>query len=129
MKKLITLGALSAFLLVACASAFKTGDTVWAEWTPDSWWHGTVDESCEKDGTKGWHVSFDDGDDNCYVAGEILHDAVPAAPLAVGAQVIAHWTDSHYYAGEILEVTEEGYNVKWADGTEKVVAMDQVVAR
>ncbi|MDZ4209665.1 MAG: tudor domain-containing protein [Candidatus Curtissbacteria bacterium] len=129
MKKFITLGVLSAFLLVACASAFKTGDTVWAEWTPDSWWHATVDESCDKDGKKGWHVNFDDGDEGCYVAGEILHDVAPTANLAVGAQVIAYWTDTHFYAGEIMEVTEEGYRVKWTDGSERVVAFDQVVAK
>jgi len=129
MKKFIALGALSALFLVACASAFKTGDTVWAAWSTDSWWHGSVDESCEKDAKKGWHVTFDDGDQGCYVAGEIFHDVAPTAPLAVGAQVLAFWTDTHYYSAEILEVTEAGYKVKFTDGVEKEVALDQVIAR
>lgn len=129
MKKILSLGVLSALLLVACSSAFKTGDTVWAEWTPDSWWHGTVESSCDKDGKTGWQVTFDDGDEGCYVAGEILHDDVPASALAAGDMVLAYWTDTHYYAAEIVEVMEDTYKVKFTDGSEKTVDMDKVVKK
>ena len=42
----------------AKAAKVKVGDTVWAQWKPNAWYHGKVDRLTDI----GFKVNFDDGD-------------------------------------------------------------------
>ncbi len=126
MKKILVLGVLSALFLVACSSGYKTGDNVWAEWQSESWWYGSVDGTCDA----GWAVTFVDGDKGCYDSAKITVGNKPAAKLAVGDAVLAHWTDTNYWNAVIEEVTETGYKIKYtSDGSTKDVTFDQVMVK
>jgi len=57
----MTFAFVAAAVLAGFASAQqpKVGDTVWAQWQPNQWYHGKI----EKKADVGFHVKFDDGDE------------------------------------------------------------------
>ena len=129
MKKLLAIAVVAMATLAACAgSAFNVDDRVWAEWSTNNWYLGTVTETCTDGDKEAWTVEFDDSGDGCYALGQILADEPPTGTLKVGDPVIGFWaTDSHYYTAEIAEVSDEGYKIKYYDGVEFDVEKDQVI--
>ena len=88
-------------LLVSCpafAGEPKTGDTVWAQWKPNSWYHGKVGAKCDY----GFYVNFDDGDVGCLPPELMAADKpMDAARVVPGARVLAKWSDGRLYPATV----------------------------
>lgn len=83
----------------ALAADPKVGDTVWAQWRPNSWYHGKIDKTCDR----GLHVAFDDGDKACISPALAAVDAGAAiGDLKPGVRVIARWTDGKFYPATVM---------------------------
>ena len=105
MRILTTALFLLAFSSLALAAQPKVGDTVWAQWKPNAFYHGKVDKTCEW----GLHVQFDDGDKGCFRADLIAVDApMAAAAIKVGAKVLAKWSDGKLYPATITGKPDGG---------------------
>jgi len=95
--------ALVVLFILASAGAAQAagpsvGDSVWAQWKPNAWYHGKVDKTCEW----GLHVQFDDGDQGCFAPCLIVTDKTLAeAQVVPGARVLARWSDSRYYPATV----------------------------
>lgn len=98
MRSFIIAMVLMGFAGMATAGEAKVGDKVWAQWTPNSWYHGTVDKTCEW----GLHVKFDDGDQGCFHLSLIAKEVpMPATAVKVGARVLAKWSNGRLYPATI----------------------------
>ena len=98
MRNLMVLFFMIAFAAPTLAGGPKVGDTVWAQWKPNAFYHGKIDKTCEW----GLHVQFDDGDQGCFRGDLIAVDApMPAAAVKVGAKVLAKWSDGKLYPATI----------------------------
>lgn len=106
------------------AGPAKVGDTVWAQWKPNDWYHGKAERACPL----GLHVVFDDGDSLCVHASLIAVDAPLAAAdkgPAAGARVLAIWSDGRYYPATVRAAAKDGFDVVYDDrAAGKVAAKD-----
>lgn len=99
----------------------STGDAVFAEWTPNGWYHGTVGEPCEK----GFTVNFDDGDVKCCEPGQIVADRVPSADgVSPGMKVLAKWSNGKFYPGTVKSLSEGTYLINFDDGDKGSVTIE-----
>ena len=88
-KRLFPLVFCSLFIL-SChspgADVPKVGDTVWAQWVPDGWYHGKIDKKSDV----GLHVAFDDGDQADRAIALIAVDSAPKKKdVDVGTHLLA----------------------------------------
>lgn len=108
MRILTTALFLLAFSSLALAAQPKVGDTVWAQWKPNAWYHGKVDKTCDY----GLHVQFDDGDKGCFHASLIAVDKpVAVADVKPGLRVMAKWSNNKLYPATVTGMPD-GDNVK-----------------
>lgn len=111
---------LLSFAGPALAATPKVGDTVWAQWRPNSWYHGKVDKTCPL----GLHIQFDDGDQACIHASMAAVDSAPkAADVKVGTRVLAKWTDGKYYPATVRGVGKT-FDVQFDDRAKLGVPID-----
>lgn len=102
------------------ASGFKVGDSVYAEWVPKTWYAGTIDGTCDK----GYHVSFDDGDDKCVSENQLVQNDIPAkSKISVGTNVLAKWTGTPFYDATVIEIDGDTYKVQYYDGVKYDVGL------
>lgn len=116
--------AAAAFTALYAASAVKSGDTVFAEWVKNGWYHGTVGDRCN--GT-GYMINFDDGDVKCCTPDKIVRDTVPAkTDVLPGKRVLAQWSDGRYYPGKVSVISDGKFNIDFDDGDKGTVDLAQV---
>ena len=130
MNRKLYLCALVWLLLVAgvalAATNFAVGQAVYAEWTPNGWYHGKIDVSC----ATGWHIAFDDGDQKCCTPQQIVLDVVPKpAAVKVGAKVLAQWTNQRFYPGKVSAINGDNYSITFDDGDKGTVKIAQIRLR
>ncbi len=107
----------------SAAPAAKVGDTVWAQWKANAWYHGKVAKKCDV----GFHVVFDDGDKADVAPSLIIVDRAPAADkVKVGVRVLALWTDGRMYPGTVIAIEEGKYRIKFDDGDGRAVARNNL---
>jgi hypothetical protein len=109
------------------AKPAAVGDTVWAQWLPNAWYHGKVD----KKGAAGLHVTFDDGDQADRPLGLIVVDRAPnKEDVKVGTHLLAIWTDGKVYPGTVTRVIAGGkYAIQFDDGDSATVGLDDLRLR
>ena len=74
------------------------GDTVWAQWKPNAFYHGKVAKTCDY----GLFIQFDDGDKGCIPTAHVAVDVAPPADLlTAGARVLAKWSDGRLYPATV----------------------------
>jgi ribosomal protein L21E len=99
------------------------GDVVWAEWRPNSWYHGKI---AKVDG-KDFHIAFDDGDTAIVDGSRIALDRVPRKNmLKVETRVLAKFKQGHFYPGKIANIGGDRYGIKFDDGDGDTVALDDL---
>ena len=105
MRHIVVFLMVLGFATSAHAGGPKVGDTVWAQWKPNAFYHGKVDKRCDW----GLHVQFDDGDRGCFRADLIAVDTpMPAAAIKIGAKVLAKWSDGKLYPATIVGKPDGG---------------------
>ncbi|TAL34476.1 MAG: DUF4537 domain-containing protein [Spirochaetes bacterium] len=101
----------------------STGDAVFAEWTPNSWYHGKAGIAC----AQGLTINFDDGDVKCCTTAQIVADVVPAASaLKVGTKVLALWGNGKYYPGTVSAIAGNDYSINFDDGDKGKASLDHI---
>jgi len=104
----------------------KVGQVVYAEWTPNGWYHGKITKTCEA----GWHVLFDDGDQKCCTAAQIVKDIVPKpAKVKVGSKVLAVWSNGKFYPGKVSAISAGVYSIAFDDGDNGTANLSQIRLR
>lgn len=99
-RALASLAFLSVLGLSAHAVAAQplaTGTVVWAQWSPNGWYHGSVQGVCEE----GLDVAFDDGDRGCISHELVTPDQAFKGYAALGQRVLAKWTDGRLYPATV----------------------------
>ena len=123
LRHLLSLVIVAAAAGMLYAQLFTAGSAVWAEWTPNNWYHGKVGAPCEA----GYTINFDDGDVKCCARAVIATDTPPPAGLVkTGTRVVAEWTNGRYYPGRITSVDGETYHVNFDDGDQRDVGLHQI---
>jgi hypothetical protein len=90
-----------------------SGAVVWAEWSKNSWYHGTIERDCDA----GKHVLFDDGYAACIKTTSLALDRVPQAEeIRAGTRVLAPWPVSRLYPGEVVSVGGGRAEIAYDDG-------------
>ena len=109
----IALGLCIAAVWTGQSQAQTKGEIVAAKW--GSSWYMAVIEGVEEGGK--FDVIYCDGtggDD--LVADDIK--TIPTDPgLQVGDKVLGVWSGVQFFEGEVVEVCQLSYKVKWADGS------------
>lgn len=124
MRNIVTSAALTALLLLSTVAQAgphaKVGDVVWAQWRPNSWYHGKVDATCDL----GLHVSFDDGDKACLHANLVVIDQplADASGVAPGTRLLAKWKDGRFYPATATVIAADGVSVVYDDKAEGKLA-------
>ncbi len=91
----------------------ELGSIVWAEWTENDWYRGTVDRV---DGDDALNVAFDDGDEAVVSRSKMALDSAPDAKhVQVGSRVLASWWGSLYPA-QVSSISGDTYKVAFDDG-------------
>jgi hypothetical protein len=107
-------------------SALQPGMAVYAEWTPNSWYHGKIQTISEK----GAFVLFDDGDKKECAPSQVAADRIPAAgEIALGSKVLAQWSDGRFYPGTIAAISAGTYQVNFDDGDKGQASIGQLRLR
>ena len=112
-------------LLAACArtEGLKVGDAVWAEWTPNLWYHGALDSICDR----GFKVRFDDQDEKCNSPEQILRDFAPAQQeVRVGMTLLAKSADGPCYMGQVEALRGLRYLIRYYNGQEAELSVDDL---
>jgi len=113
----LALGTLSP--KTAAAQPAYVGAIVWAQWTPNSWYHGRVARTCPG----GLHVQFDDGDVACRSFAQIAVDQ-GARTVHPNARVLAPWRNGRFYPGRVVSRFPNGlYQIRFDDGAVGSVAL------
>jgi len=100
------------------------GSTVFAEWKDKTWYHGTVNNTCEQ----GFSILFDDGNQKCVSQNQIFFDKSPnVEDIKVGTKVIAKWTAIAYYDAEVIKISGDYYTVRYYDKMERDVQLSELV--
>lgn len=108
---------------VGSASKLAIGNNVYGEWTSQKWYSGTITETCDN----GFTVAYDEGDQSCLAPDQIIHNKIPKKSQAkVGTKVIAKWTGTPYYDAEIVKIEGSTYTVKYYDGVQYDVTLEQL---
>ena len=121
MIRFLTLAILALTLSTQSARAQPAyvGAVVWAQWTPNSWYHGRVDRTCPG----GLHVQFDDGDQACRSFAQIAVDQ-GARLVRPNARVLAPWRNGKMYPGRVTARLPNGlFQVRFDDGDSRAVAL------
>lgn len=133
MKKYIFCIAAAGLLVLSLTTIswsgtnIKPGDTVYAEWVKNGWYHGTAGEQCE-DGN--YMIFFDDGDTKCCNTGIIVKDVVPPKTSVLpGKSVLAEWTNGKYYPGKVTVINDDTYSIDFDDGDKGKVRLEQIRLR
>ncbi len=91
----------------------EVGDRVWAQWTPNAWFPGTVGRTMDV----GLHIEFEDGDKADLPVSLVVPDRNPnATAVTVGSRVIARWHDNRYYPGTVTSIANQHYDIAFDDG-------------
>ncbi|PKL18894.1 MAG: hypothetical protein CVV49_03830 [Spirochaetae bacterium HGW-Spirochaetae-5] len=133
MKKYILTAAAAGLLILSLSSIswsgsnIRPGDTVYAQWTVNGWYHGTVGDVC---GAGSYMVYFDDGDTKCCNTGIIVKDVIPPKTgVLPGKAVLAEWTDGNYYPGKVSVINNDLYSIDFDDGDKRKVTLEQIRLR
>jgi hypothetical protein len=111
---------------VLSETKISTGDTVFAEWRPNSWYHGKVGTAC----AQGFTINYDDGDVKCCTISQIVADVIPAASaVKVGARVLALWGNGSYYPGTVSAIAGNEYSINFEDGDKGKATLDHIRLR
>ncbi len=122
----VLIGLTVAYAFAAGGGGYKVGDAVFAEWVTNGWYHGKIAKTCDA----GWHIAFDDGDQKCCSLTQIVKDAVPAAnKVKVGKKVLAQWSNGRYYPGRVTAIAGGSYTIKFDDGDQGAVTLNQIRLR
>jgi hypothetical protein len=113
-----SLMAISLLTAAGCSGGgYETGAAVIAEWSPNSYYEGTVGGTCEG----GYNVKWNDGSaDKCVEASKVVSNK-PATKedVKVGSTVFAKWSMS-YWMATVTAVSGDTYSVEYtADKTKK----------
>lgn len=136
------LPAIAGLMLVSLLSFGQTleiGDAVWAQWTPNDWYPGTLGEET----MLGFRVVFDDVSDVDDVADDlpasadiprslIVLDRLPeASDVRLGTRVLALWPgDEWFYPATVVAEAKEGlYDVVFDDRDVAVADLTQLRLR
>jgi hypothetical protein len=104
--------ATAAWAGLADARPAQVGDVVWAQWTPNAWYHGRTDGVC----AGGLHIQFDDGDKACRNRALIAVDAAPGA-VGKGDRVLAPWKNGKLYPGTVGDLVGPArFRIHFDDG-------------
>jgi len=124
---------LSAFLIIpsinklSAESKIKSGDIVFAEWSVNGWYHGTVGEECD---AGSFMIFFDDSDTKCCQISNIVKDVVPQqSNVLPGVKVLAQWTDGKFYPGTVSVINNGTIYINFDDGDKRQVTLDQIRLR
>ncbi len=99
------------------------GNRVWAQWTPNAWFPGTVGRTVDV----GLHIEFDDGDKADRPISLVTVDRVPQADqVKVGTRVLARWTDARLYPATVTSKVGEGFAVRYDDRATRTVGLDNL---
>jgi DNA repair Crb2-like protein len=110
-------------LAVMAQSALPTGTVVFAEWGENSWYHGTVAETC----ADGYLIVYDDGDTKCCTLAEIVLDAIPdLSEVDVESRVLAQWGRGQFYPGSVSAISDGEYVIAYDDGDRSTVSLAQI---
>ncbi len=122
-------GGLAVSLLLiggGCASSvapLAVGDNVFAEWTSQKWYSGTIDKTCDL----GFNVAFDESGEKCVAPDQIIRNVVPKeGKVKVGTKVIAKWTGTPYYDAEVTSISDDVYTVTYYDGAKYDVSLSEL---
>ena len=113
--KIRSICLLATFLLFACigSSRLRPGDAVWVQWTPQIWYHGRIETTCEG----GFKVRFDDQDEKCSPPELLAKDISPTrVTLEPGMRVLAQRDPRSYAPAKILEKNGLSFRVEFDDG-------------
>jgi hypothetical protein len=126
-------GWLDAGRLVASPDAPESvlaiGQRVVAEWAPNVWFPGAIDQVRGEE----YHVQFDDGDQGWYAPNKIRIGTGEMPALAVepahGARVHAQWKDGNLYAGVVTDAVGAEFRVDFDDGDVSTLPADRIRVR
>jgi hypothetical protein len=132
MNKKTIIGIIIAALIIATVLlyvfiiknlGFSAGDKVYAEWSPKTWYAGTIEKTCDK----GFYIKYDDGSEKCMAENELLSNKIPSSSqIKLNSKVIAKWLGTPYYDAVVTEINEEKYKVKYYDGVEYEVPLNEL---
>jgi hypothetical protein len=109
--------------LVMAQSALPNGTVVFAEWSENSWYRGTIAEMC----ADGYLITYDDGDTKCCTLAEIVLDAIPDySEVDVESRVLAQWDMGQFYPGTVSSLSDGKYVVTYDDGDRSTVSLSQI---
>ena len=133
MKKMLVVAIFTITFIVpmnisgSAGQTLQPGDIVFAEWSSNGWYHGTVGDAC---GGGKYMVLFDDGDKKCCSINQIVIDAVPPADsVSEGTPVLAQWSDGKFYPGKVISIDGEVYNISFDDGDQGQAGLEQIRLR
>lgn len=114
-KKLLLFSCLAVYLGFGCAriEPLKPGDAVWAQWTPELWYHGRIESTCER----GFKIRFDAQDEKCSPPEELAKDITPTRlAMNSGTRVLAPSPEGYYRRAVVLDEKGWKYEVEFVDG-------------
>src|SRR5262249_5366723 len=101
----------------------EVGSEVWAEWRPNSWYHGKI---AKVDG-KNFHITWDDGSQDTVVNSNIALDRVPKrSAVTIDTRVLARFKQNYFYPGKITKINGDRYDVKFTDGDVDTVPLEDL---
>jgi len=115
LRKLLLFSYLAIFIGFGCAriEPLKPGDAVWAEWTPELWYHGHIESTCER----GFKIRFDAQDEKCSPPEELAKDITPTRmAMNSGMPVLVPSPEGFYRRAKVLEEKGWKYQVEFLDG-------------
>jgi len=114
---------LCAVLSVMAQTTLLNGTVVFAEWYENSWYHGTIAETC----ADGYLIVYDDGDEQCRTLAQIVLDTLPDySEVEVGSRVLAQWGMGQFYPGSVSAISDGGYDIAYDDGDRSTVSLAQM---
>lgn len=120
---LLVFGIIGSFNISYGDQVLKTGTVVWAEWTPNAWYHGKIASGCDN----GYNINFDDGDKKCCTIQQIAVDIAPSKnSVSSGTKVLAKWSNGKFYPGTVNSVSEGSYTIHFDDGDKGSVDISQI---
>jgi len=105
------------------AKEATVGSAVWAQWTPNGWYHGKADKTCPV----GLHVAYDDGDQADRPYALVAVDRAPRkGDVNVGTHLLAMWTDGRVYPGTVTQIADDKYDIQYDDGDTRTVGREDL---
>lgn len=99
------------------------GNRVWAQWTPNAWFPGTVAKTVDM----GLHIEFDDGDKADRPVSLVTADRVPQADhVKVGTRVLARSEDDRLYPATVTSLVKDRFEVRYDDQATRTVGLDDL---